>query len=504
MTQNMKQGDNFKTPYVLALDIGTSSTRALLFDATGAAIPGMVSQHTYQLTVTGEGEVSVDADTLLKLVEQTIDEVLKSAGAQVDKIGAVAIDTFWHGLLGIDASGKPITPLITWEDTRAFGAAAQLRAQLDEAETHRRTGARFHASYWPAKLRWLATEQHDLFAQAAQWISIGEYLHRRLLGRSVCSLSMASGTGLLNTRARAWDIELMKVLDIRPEQLPELGDVQDGLKGLVPAYAERWPALRDVPWYPAIGDGAAACVGTICTDNKNWSLTIGTSSAMRVVVTPEQVAPPLGLWLYLIDGKRAVIGGALSEGGNMLAWIDTICKLPELKEAEPLIANFKPDEHGLTILPFISGERSLGWHAEARMTISGIHSHITPAHLLRAGMEALAYQLGAVYEELCQALQVGDKMPVPRLMCSGGALLSSPTLQRIIADTLGLPLYPSLTHEASACGVALLALEALGVIKDIASIEPNLGKPVQPDSERGEVYKKAKDRQGDLYKRMLA
>ena len=294
----------------------------------------------------------------------------------------------------------------------------------------------------------------------------------------------------------------MQVLHVQPEQFPQLGDMHDGINGLQDEYARKWPMLRNVPWYPALGDGAAACVGSGCASVENWSMTIGTSSAMRVVVRPEQVVPPIGLWLYLIDANRAVLGGALSEGGNLLTWLDTILKLPELKDAEPLIADLPPDGHGLTILPFITGERSLGWHAEARMTITGLSAHTTPAELLRAGMEALAYQLDGVYRQLLVALQV-EQGKRPRIIASGGALLSSKTLQQIIADTLGVPIYPSRDLEASARGAALLALEALGIIKDIGQVAPNLAAPTMPQSEFQATYKKAEERQSKLYRLLL-
>jgi gluconokinase len=500
MTQDTPS-TNPKPPYVLALDVGTSSTRTLLFDATGATIPSVLSQRTYKLTVSDEGEVSVDPDALVAVVDQTIDDALEMAGPLAKQIGAVAIDTFWHSLMGVDAANHPLTPLITWEDTRPHRAALELRSQLNEEAIHARTGARFHASYWPAKLRWLATQEPNAFSRVAQWLSFGEYLYRRFLGRSVCSLSMASGTGMLDTRARAWDTELMKVLDVRPEQFPPLGDLHDSVQGLTPEYASAWPALRDVPWFPAVGDGAAACVGSGCASIENWSLTMGTSSAIRVVLPPERVVPPLGLWLYLIDAKRAVLGGALSEGGNMLSWMDSVLKLPSLAEAEALVAPFKPDEHGLTILPFISGERSLGWHADARMTIKGIQIHTSPAALLRAGMEALAYQLGAVYEQLCNALKM--EKTAPKMIASGGALLGSMTLQHIVADTLGVSVYPSLEHEASARGAALLALEAMGILPDVAQVPPHLKPPVQANAEHHAAYEKGAERQRKLYQTLL-
>ncbi len=424
-----------QAPLVLALDVGTSSTRALLFDANGSVVPDIVSQHKYQLTTSNRGEVSVDADMLADLVAQTIDEVLQAAGSLAQQIKAVALDTFWHSLLGVDARNHPVTPVITWEDTRAFAATLDLRKRLDELEVHRRTGARFHASYWPAKLLWLSQARPDTCKRVAQWISFGEYLHRKFLGRSVCSLSMASATGMLNTRARRWDAELMQVLQISPQQLPDPGDMHDSIQGLSSEYAKRWPVLRDALWFPAIGDGASACVGSGCASSENWSLTVGTSSAIRVVVPIDHIEPPSGLWLYLIDAERGVMGGALSEGGNLVAWIENTLKMSALKDLEAEASRLPPDAHGLTILPFISGERSLGWHADARMTISGISIHTSPADLLRAGMEALAYQLYAVYTRLHNALNV----QAPRLLSSGGALYSSDLLRSIIADTPGHP-----------------------------------------------------------------
>jgi gluconokinase len=487
--------------FILALDVGTSSTRALLFDATGSAVPSVHVQRQYTLTTSNEGEVSVDADTLVAAVSETVDEALKATGSINAHIAAVAIDTFWHSLVAVDASNNALMPLITWEDTRPLTAAAELRSHEDEEAIHAETGARLHASYWPAKMRWLATTQPEVFARTAQWLSFGEYLQRKVLGNSVCSLSMASGTGLLITRKRSWDRELATHLGIKPEQLPQLGDLKDSLHGLLPEFASRWPALRDVPWFPAVGDGAAANVGSGCVDERHWALTIGTSSAMRVVVSPERTVPPMALWLYLVDAQRGLLGGALSEGGNLLSWLDSTLKIPSLTDADPLVADLPPDGHGLTILPFISGERSPGWHAEARATIAGIGTHTSPADIFRAGIEALAYQLDIVYEQLTSALEIHDT--VPQIIGSGGALLSSPTLQHVIADTLGVPIYLSKEHEASARGVALLALEALGAIPDVAQVKPDLADTIMPDAARGEIYRRAAERQKALYQKLL-
>jgi len=222
---------------------------------------------------------------------------------------------------------------------------------------------------------------------------------------------------------------------------------------------------------------------------------------MRVIISPEQAVPPRGLWLYLLDAQRAVLGGALSEGGNLFAWLSDTLRLPSLSEAESLVASLPPDSHGLTILPFPSGERSLGWHDQARMTIDGISIHTLPADILRAGIEALAYQIGAVYERLTTTLHIGDTKP--GIIGSGGALLSSPILQQVLADVLNNPLYPSREHETSARGVALLALESLGVLPDLARVEAALEAPIFPEQQHAEIYQLAAARQQELYNKLL-
>lgn len=500
-TPNQQHHFDPHPPYVLALDIGTSSVRALLFDATGLVVPHVLSQHPYSLTTSKEGESSVDAGMLVDFVAQAIDEALAAAGPLAAQIGAVATDTFWHSLLAVDDAGRPLTPVISWEDTRPRQALTSLCAQLDETAVHRRTGAHLHASYWPAKLRWLAATQPAVCERTAQWLSFGEYLHRCFLGRSVCSLSMASGTGMLDIRSRTWDSELEQLLGVRPGRLPALGDLHDSLAGLRPEFAERWPALRAVPWFPAIGDGAAANVGSGCAIEENWALTVGASSAIRVLVPLDTITPSRGLWLYLLDARRGLLGGALSEGGNIFAWLETVLKLPPLAEAEALIAGLVPDAHGLTVLPFISGERSPGWHIDARMALVGINTHTSPVDILHACIEALAYQLNAVYEELIIALEREEIAPT--LIGSGGALLGSPTLQAVIANVLNTPLYPAVEREASARGAALLALEAMGVIPDVARVPVELEAPVLPEEDAHAIYQLAMERQQRLYRALL-
>jgi gluconokinase len=486
---------------ILALDIGTSSVRALLYDAYGNALPDMKAQMHYRLTTSRAGEASVDADTLVALVACAIDEVLALAAERGRKIGAVATSAFWHTLLPLDSCGRPLLPLMTWEDRRPQQACQALRQQLDEAAIHRRTGARLHTTYWPAKISWLASTHPEVARQTARYISFSDYLYECFLGRSLCSFSMASGTGLFNTRSRTWDTELLAALHLSPEQLPETGDLSDPLHGLRPECARRWPALAHTPWFPAIGDGAAANAGSHCVTAATWAVTMGTSSALRVVVNPAEVEPAPGLWLYLVDARRALLGGALSEGGNMAAWLAETLHLPVPVELDTQLAQMEPDAHGLTILPMLAGERSPGWHPDASMTMTGLTLHSSPGDIARAALEAVVFQVSRVYDQLTDALL--PAVP-PRLIASGAALCTSSLVRQMLADTLNRPLELLASSEASARGVALLALENLGILPDLSQLVPEIATTVWPDPARHAIYRQARERQQALYDRLFA
>ncbi len=487
--------------YILALDIGTSSTRAILYDANGVAEHDVRAQMTYTLTTSQEGEASVEADFLLDLVAKTIDEVLLKAGERAKQIVGVATSTFWHTLLPLDASGHPLMPLMTWEDTRPQQAAIKLRTMLDETAIHKRTGVRLHTSYWPAKIYWLTSTQPEIAQKAVHYVSFGEYMHARLLGHSLCSLSMASGTGLLNLHTFTWDSELLQLLHLTPDTFSSIEDFSHPTRGLSSEFATRWPALNEVPWFPAVGDGAAANIGSRCANSSTWAITMGTSSAIRVVVPAEQAITESGLWLYFVNKQRALLGGALSEGGNMYAWLRQTLQLPEPEKMEEQLEQLKPASHGLTILPLLAGERSPGWHINAHMTISGLSLHSTPIEIVQAALESIVFQLSHIYDQLRHTLS--SQVTQPRLIVSGATLLKSSALRQILADTLNSPLELSGSTEASACGVALLALETLGLMPDLAQLAPEVPQVVQPDPARHAIYSAARARQQDLYHRML-
>src|ERR671938_602559 len=205
---------------VLALDVGTSSCRASLYDLLARPVEGAVVQIGYAPRVTPDGGAELNPHLLCEQVSAAIERVL--AGHQQQRIVAVATTTFWHSLLGLDADGQPLTPVYLWLDPRSRGEIPELRRALDERSVHARTGCVLHWSYWPAKLSWLRRTQPEVFDKVHRWVSIGELLLERLTGQALLSTSMASGTGLLDIHRGEWDPELLEVLAIQPEHLGQI------------------------------------------------------------------------------------------------------------------------------------------------------------------------------------------------------------------------------------------------------------------------------------------
>jgi gluconokinase len=500
-----------QTPLMLTLDVGSSSLRASLYDWNGNVVEGLECRSGYQLDVTPDGGVEKDPDELFEITCKAIDNLLESAGELAGQIGGVAFDTFWHSLMGVDAQHRPTTPLFTWADTRSAPTARQLARETDEKALHARTGCKLHPTYPLAKLRWLSGVMPVIFRRTALWLSFGEYFYLRLFGQTVCTISMASGTGLFDQNKRTWDAEAVELAHISDQKLAPLGDINTPLQNLRLEFASRWQTLASVPWFGAIGDGAAGNLGSGCYAPDRIAVMVGTSGAMRVVVNAQEVQTPAGLWCYHADYDRFVAGGALSEGGNFFAWTRNLFKLPSIEESERELAKLEPDGHGLTVLPFLTGERAPGWNADARAALTGLSLDTTPLEILRAGMESIAFRFGILHGLLKPYLP--DKC---QIIASGGALLNSPVWMQILADVLNHPVIASGEGETTSRGAALLALEQLGafggrqgankeetVKGDLSRAAFRFGDTFEPSLATHNRYVAAMERQRVLYEKLL-
>lgn len=430
------------------MDIGTSSVRAALYDGGVNAVPRANAKIERTLTVTADGGAEIDADEAVAQVAAAIDALLEKTKAEITHVASCS---FWHSLVGVDAKGEPTTKVFGWADTRSGKYTNALKKRFNEHETHNRTGAHFHSSFWPAKLLWLRKDFPDVFAKTERWLSFSDYVALKLFGTPTTSVSMASGTGIFDIRKCDWDAELLKFLKIKPANLPEIVAKDSDTFTLNKKYAKRWPRLARAKWFLPVADGATDNIGAGCVTNTQAALMVGTSGAMRVAYEgdpPDQIRE--GLWCYRINRKMVVLGGALSDGGNLAQWMRDNLRLG--RDADEVVGKRLGTPSTIKIAPFFNGERSTGYNESATGSIVGLTAAHDAYDIYRAAMEAVADRFADILVRLETVFKI------KQIVASGGALRESPVWTEIISNALNRELTMSESRESSSRGAVLLAL----------------------------------------------
>ncbi|GAA3521507.1 FGGY family carbohydrate kinase [Actinocatenispora rupis] len=429
---------------ILALDLGSSSVRAVVLDRDGAdlaPVPGAAVREEARIRQDARGAAELDLDTYLGATVACLDEL--SDTGQLDGIDTVAISTQWHSLLGLDARGDPAGPCLSWMDLRPTLPAG--RAPANAAAYHDRTGAWWHPFYWPVRIGWL----RDAGVDARRWVGLPEYLGLRLWGEVTASVSSASGTGALDTRDCRWDAEALDLAGVTEAEVPPLAP--DGWHGtLTGEYRKRWPELAAARIAPPLGDGAASALGSGCHGPNRLSVTVGTSAAVRLV-TAEAPTPAPHVWRYRVDRRRAVLGVAYSGGGVLDEWVGRLVGADRAGTEEELAA-LAPGEHGLVCLPYHAGHRPPADDPTgAGGTLYGLRLTTTPADVTAATTEGVCH-------EVADGARALDPSGTATPMLGGGAVAASGWLTRRLAAALGGSARRCVDPEVGACGAAASAL----------------------------------------------
>jgi gluconokinase len=392
-----------------------------------------------------------------------------------------------------------------------FSSLGKERLQL----LYQKTGAPIHAAYALAQLRvWY--KNTPLARKVNKWQTIASACLCRWTGRTSLpiSYSEASWTGLLNFCSCRYEPAALELLP--PEcrkALPALADYTgENTDGALPpmqqlanvfppmyvssldctsndnGYYDRWPALRDARLFLGIGDGACANLGSKCSTPATIACTVGTSAAARVCLplalrnsdndgAADFCAVEPGLFCYRIDQSHVLVGGALTDGGSVVEWISKLLNLPVSSDAfqECLLqAELLLDENyvtttatrELTMVPFLSGERSTGFRSGATGVMLGLTLQTTPVHLLKACLEGVTLRINAIVQLIqkvaatTQSDSYGEQGI--RIICSGKALEENALWRRMLADCTGLEVVmDEQTQEGTSRGVAVLVARAL-------------------------------------------
>jgi gluconokinase len=250
---------------------------------------------------------------------------------------------------------------------------------------------------------------------------------------------------------------------------------------------------------PGLGDGACANVGVGAVGHDRIALSLGTSGAMRIVSHRKPDASfivPEGLWAYRLDHERIALGAAISNGGKVLAWLGELLQTDFESDDVERARHLPPDQHGLTILPFLAGERSPIWNDRATAIIAGLTLHTGRPELLRAGLEAVGLRFARLYPALRTVAATEHE-----IVASGGAILKSPAWLQITCDCLDHRLLaPPPAEESSARGAAIMALFATGAISSPDDVQDTAdgADVIEPSPEAARIYARALKRQSAL------
>ncbi|HZS43621.1 MAG TPA: gluconokinase [Blastocatellia bacterium] len=483
---------------ILVIDWGTSRIRGLLYDIRGQRVDSISVEDQTHLHVIEDGGAEIDAEMTFATTLKILDEIHNRCQEQNWRIEAIANCSLCPTLVGLDADGKPVTPVYTWADVRAAKAAAELRKTQNDDDVYQRTGCVLHASYLPAKLRWLSTTDPGLFSKVKYWCSLGDFLMLLFLDRRICSLSVASWSGMFNRRTMDWDEGLLRTVGVSKNQLSAIDQNGDPVFGLNDNLKNRWPEFANTPWFPPIGDGIANNIGTGCLGPDNVAVMIATSGAFRIILDCNLDHIPAGLWAYCIDRNRWLLGGALSNGGNAIDWLLRTFQIELTQENVRRLQSRSPGSHGLCVLPFLAGERNPFWSDNARGAVVGLTAAASAIDIFQAWIEAIAYQYVPIYQSLQPYLPSDHK-----IVASGGAVTHYPFLAQIMADVLGRPVSVSDDEEVTSRGLALYTLQKLRLVSDIASLIPKPKIEYSPRPDYHLAHKEGFHRYITLYNKLI-
>ncbi|MBK89703.1 MAG: hypothetical protein CL772_00815 [Chloroflexi bacterium] len=484
---------------IIVVDIGTSSVKTSIFDLEGNNLPKFSTSIPHSIISKNDGTSEQDPEILRSIVEESIDIVLEKAEGYIEEIVGVGLDSMASTLLGINKDGKPITPIYTYADTRSNNEVYKIKKDFNETILHQETGAAQHTSYIPSKIMWIRDNQKN-FKDIDKFVDFSTYIYSKWFENKnfKASYSISSWSGLLDKNKLKWHSDLIDYLDISEDKLPVLRPYDDYEKGLNNHYSKRWKKLSETPFFLSVGDGMAATIGSGCYGRKKIAITVGSTGAIRILLDSKVNEVPKGLWCYRLLNNYSLLGGSFSEGGNLINWAYNNLKLPKLENLNSELLKLQPAAHGITVLPFLLGERALGWSNNSKGIISGLKYSNTSIEILQSFLESISYRLFLVYKILEDFLDDDSEV-----IASGGAIKNLPWWIQTTSDVLNKEINISKDNQDTGKGVAIMILKALGQIRNFEDFDTEIEEKYYPDKKNHKIHKELIDSHLKLYEKMM-
>ena len=455
--------------YVLAIDQGTTSTRAIVFDDQAHAVA--LARREFAQHYPASGWVEHDPEDIWRDTLTVVGEAIGRAGVAAAHIAAVGITNQREtAVLWERASGKPIHRAIVWQDRRTAEVCAQLKAAGAEPEVRRKTGLLLDPYFSGTKVAWILDQVPGARARAERgelaFGTIDCFLLWRLTGGRVhaTDVTNASRTLLYDIHAQAWDEELLRLLRVPRALLPQVRDSSE-------VYGTTEPSLfgHALPIAGIAGDQQAALVGQACFGPGMAKSTYGTGCFLLlntgdVAVTSENRM--LTTAAYRIGGRMTyAMEGSIFVAGAAIKWLRDGLKIIRSAGETAAAAASVGESHGVYLVPAFVGLGAPHWDPNARGLICGLSFDTTAAHLVRAALESIAYQT----LDLTQAMQRDGANRTQAIRVDGG-MAANDWFCQFLADILETRVERPAELETTALGAAFLAGLATGVWPDLAAI----------------------------------
>ncbi len=485
--------------YVAAVDQGTTGTRFMIFDRQGQVVSSLYEEH--RQIYPQPGWVEHDASEIWVKTRRVIGGALAESGLSVADIAGVGITNQRETAIVWDPkTGEPLCNAIVWQDTRTRGICQRLQADGLE-ETIRATAGLPIATYFSGpKLKWMLDNIPNLRQKAdrgeAVFGNVDTWLIWNLTGgpeggAHITDVTNASRTMLMDLRTLDWDPELLDILDIPNQMLPQIRPSSD------PAHYGQTladgPLGGSVPVCGDLGDQQAALFGQACYTPGEAKNTYGTGCFMLLNTGPEAVPSQNGLLTTvaygLPTGTTYALEGSIAITGAAVQWLrDNLGLIQDAAESEA-IAQSVEDAAGIYFVPAFSGLFAPYWDMDARGVIVGLTRYVNKAHLVRATLEAICYQTRDVLE----AMRVDSGIELSALKVDGGATVND-FLMQLQADIVGVPVVRPTVHETTALGAAYAAGLATGLWSGLDELRANWGvdrqfMPAWDETRRAEGYR---------------
>ncbi|MCH1626033.1 gluconokinase [Fredinandcohnia quinoae] len=465
------------TSYMLGIDIGTTSTKAVLFTDKGEVI--QTENIGYPLYTPDVMTAEQNPEEIFQAVLQSISNIMKHHSDK--ELSFISFSSAMHSVIAMDENDQPLTNCITWADNRSEAWAHKIKNEMNGHEVYKRTGTPIHPMSPLCKITWIVHDRPEISTQAKKYIGIKEYIFKKFFNQYVVDHSLASCMGMMNLKNLDWDEEALKIAGITRNQLSQLVPTTQIFTNCDPVLANQIGIKPETPFVIGASDGVLSNLGVGAIQKGEIAVTIGTSGAIRTIIDHPQTDEKGRIFCYALTENHWVIGGPVNNGGMVLRWIRDEFASSEVETAKRLgidpyevltkIADrVRPGSDGLLFHPYLAGERAPLWNPDVRGSFFGLTLSHKKEHMIRAALEGVIYNLYTVFLALTECMDG----PVTRIQATGGFARSA-VWRQMMSDIFESEVIVPESYESSCLGACILGLYATGEIDSFEVVSEMIG-----------------------------